>query len=124
MTAERLSQLQKYILKTLWEAFADFRDRGLIKEDDKNYEGFPSLSIPTYLISRVSDKYYGDLLGAGGVGARYLKNVVIARKATVAIARSLRNLHKKGLVIHYEISEEVRLTAQGAEVAKGLIDKA
>ncbi|MFC1708552.1 hypothetical protein ACFL2J_00635 [Candidatus Omnitrophota bacterium] len=121
MAAERLSRLQKQILRSLLEISLDFKERGLLRQDDMHYEGFPSLSIPGYLTSRVSDRYYDKLFRAGGVGARYLKNVVISRKASVAISRSLRSLHKKGLVVLYEISEEARLTSKGAEAAKSFI---
>jgi len=118
MAKERLSRLQKQILKILLDITVELKERDLIKKDDLNYDGYPSISIPGHLISRVSNKYYDKLFGIAGAGARYLKNVVISRKATVAIARSLRNLHKKGLAILYEISEEVRLTKKGAEIAK------
>lgn len=120
MAKERLSRLQKQILKVLLEISVDFKDRGLIKKDDIPYDGFPCLSILGHLTSRVSDKYYDNLFGAAGIGARYLKNVVISRKASVAMSRSIRNLDKKGLVMLYEISEEVRLTKKGAGVAKNI----
>jgi hypothetical protein len=118
MAKERLSKLQKHILKTLSEVTEDYRNRGLSKEDDVPYGGYPSLSISGHLNSKVSDRYYDELFNTGGMGARFLKNVVISRKASVAISRSLRNLHRKGLVILYEISGEARLTAKGADVAR------
>jgi hypothetical protein len=118
MPEERLSKLQKQILKILSEATSDFKERGLIKQDDVHYGGYPSVSISGYLSPKVSDKYYDDLLGGVGIGARYLKNVVIARKASVAVARSLRNLHEKGLVIFYEISQEARLTKKGEDIIR------
>ena len=120
MAKERFSRLQKQVLKALLEISAEFKKRGLVKKDDRFYEGYPSLNIPGYLISKVSDKYYDGLFNTAGVGARYLKNVVISRKASVAISRSLRNLDKKRLVILYEISQEVRLTKKGAEIAKNI----
>jgi len=91
MSSERLSKLQKQILKTMSEISRDFRERGFLKKEDVYHDSFPSLSISGYLISKVSNKYYDGLLGVGGVGARFLKNVVIARKASVAVLRSLRN---------------------------------
>ena len=95
MSKERLSKLQKYILKSLLQITEDFKNRGIIKKEDANYDGYPSLNISGYLSSRVSEKYYDELFSVGGSGARFLKNVLISRKASVAISRSLRNLHEQ-----------------------------
>ncbi|MFH1621888.1 MAG: hypothetical protein ABIA97_02060 [Candidatus Omnitrophota bacterium] len=120
MAPERISKLQKQILKTISEISRDFRERGFLKKEDVYHDSFPSLSISGYLISKVSDKYYDGLLSMAGVGARFLKNVVITRKANVAILRSLRNLYKKGFVVLYEISGEVRLTKEGEKKAQSI----
>ena len=61
MATERLSRLQKQILKALLEKSAELKERGLIKQDNMHYEGYPSLSISGHLIVKVADRYY-DLL--------------------------------------------------------------
>lgn len=117
MAKERLSRLQKDILKILLE-ISQQRKQECYVGGVQIISEYPAVNIALNLTSKVIDRYYAKLLNSLGSSARYLKNVILTRKATVAISRSLVNLDKKGLVKLFEISQEVSLTQNGAEVAK------
>ena len=116
MSKERLSRLQKEILRALLE-ISQQRKEGNVGGNQINSD-YPAVNIALHLTSKVIDKYYAKLLNTLGNSARYLKNVILTRKASVAISRSLVNLDKKGYVKLFEISQEVSLTEKGAEIAK------